>query len=92
MSSLSEMARQLPVFPQTLRNLRVVRKVPFEDAPLLRDAVAASEKALGQRGRVVVRYSGTEPLVRIMVEADDEALMEAHASRLTDVFEQYLSA
>jgi phosphomannomutase len=40
----------------------------------------------------VVRYSGTEPLVRIMVEADDEALMEAHASRLTDVFEQYLSA
>lgn len=89
---LSEMARQLPVFPQTLRNLRVVRKVPFEDAPPLRDAVAASEKELGQRGRVVVRYSGTEPLVRIMVEADDEALMEAHASRLTGVFEQYLSA
>lgn len=89
---LSELARQLPVFPQTLRNLRVSRKVPLDDAPPLRDAVAASEKELGQRGRVVVRYSGTEPLVRIMVEADDEALMEAHASRLAGVFEQYLSA
>jgi phosphoglucosamine mutase len=66
--------------------------VPFEDAPPLRDAVAASEKELGPRGRVVVRYSGTEPLVRIMVEADDEALMEAHASRLANVFERYLSA
>jgi phosphoglucosamine mutase len=89
---LSELARRLPVFPQTLRNLRVGRKVPFEDAPPLRDAVAASEKELGPRGRVVVRYSGTEPLVRIMVEADDEALMEAHASRLANVFERYLSA
>jgi phosphoglucosamine mutase len=89
---LSELAGQLPVFPQTLRNLRVGRKVPFEDVPPLRDAVAASEKELGSRGRVVVRYSGTEPLVRIMVEADDEALMETHASRLTSAFEQYLSA
>ena len=56
----------------------------------MRDAVSAGEKDLGDRGRVLVRYSGTEPLVRIMVEAEEEGLVEQHASRLAEVFQKEL--
>ncbi len=87
---LSELASELSVFPQTLENIRVRGKVPFEGVPTLRDAVSASEKDLGDRGRVLVRYSGTEPLVRIMVEAEEEVLVKRHASRLVEVFQKEL--
>ena len=87
---LSELASELSAFPQTLKNIRVKEKGPFDEVPALRDAVSASEKDLGDRGRVLVRYSGTEPLVRIMVEAEEEGLVEQHASRLAEVFQKEL--
>ena len=87
---MSELARELTVFPQVLKNIRVKEKAPFDEVPALRDAVSASEKDLGDRGRVLVRYSGTEPLVRIMVEAEEEGLVEQHASRLAEVFQKEL--
>ncbi len=87
---LSELASELSAFPQTLKNIRVKEKAPFDEVPALRDAVSASEKDLGDRGRVLVRYSGTEPLVRIMVEAEEEGLVEQHASRLAEVFQKEL--
>ena len=87
---LSELASELSAFPQTLKNIRVKEKVPFDEVPALRDAVSAAEKDLGDRGRVLVRYSGTEPLARIMVEAEEEGLVKQHASRLAEVFQKEL--
>jgi phosphoglucosamine mutase len=58
--------------PQALRNLRVSRREPIEGSPALSGAVASAKERLGDRGRVFLRYSGTEPLLRILVEGSDE--------------------
>jgi phosphoglucosamine mutase len=89
---LSELRRRLTVFPQRLENIRVKQKTPFEQVPVLAEAVRGAERELGDRGRVLVRYSGTEPLVRIMVEAQDPADVERHTGRLAQVFRAYLGA
>lgn len=90
--TLGELAKKLKVFPQTIKNVRVRDKPPIEEVPLLARAIAASERELGEQGRVVVRYSGTEPLARIMVEAEEDAQVEQHSSRLARLFEQQLGA
>ena len=69
---LSELAT-LEKMPQTLRNVRVARRVPLEETRGHRDAVARAEEALRARGRVFLRYSGTEPLLRILVEGPEAA-------------------
>jgi phosphoglucosamine mutase len=89
---LSELRRRLTVFPQKLENIRVKHKTPFEQVPALAAAVRSAEEALGDRGRVLVRYSGTEPLVRIMVEAQDSADVERHTGQLAQIFRQELGA
>jgi phosphoglucosamine mutase len=90
--TLSALRNGLAVFPQKLQNIRVKRKTPISEVPALQEAVARSEKDLAGRGRVVVRYSGTEPLVRIMVEAEDMPLVDEHVRRLVDVFQAQLGA
>ena len=72
-------------YPQTLVNVPVREKPPFEQVPAVQDALAAAEHELEGRGRVVLRYSGTEPLARVMVEADDEDLVARTAARLAGV-------
>jgi phosphoglucosamine mutase len=67
----------LEKMPQTLRNIRVARRVPVAEIESLRDAAARGEQALRSRGRVFLRYSGTEPLLRILVEGPDA--VEVHA-------------
>jgi phosphoglucosamine mutase len=67
---LSELAT-LEKMPQTLRNVRVARRAPIEDSPRIGQAVSRAEEALRGRGRVFLRYSGTEPLLRILVEGPD---------------------
>jgi phosphoglucosamine mutase len=89
---LSELRRRLTVFPQKLENIRVKQKTPFEQVPALAEAVRGAERELGDRGRVLVRYSGTEPLVRIMVEAQDPADVERHTGRLVQIFRAELGA
>jgi phosphoglucosamine mutase len=73
---LSEMARLLAPFPQKLVNVPVARKLPFAEVPEVTAAMTAAEGALRGRGRVLLRYSGTEPVLRVMVEADDPAVVE----------------
>jgi phosphoglucosamine mutase len=68
--------------PQALRNVRVSRRQPIEDSPALSDAVRRAEAALDGRGRVFLRYSGTEPLLRILVEGTDEREVTAIADDL----------
>jgi phosphoglucosamine mutase len=75
--SLAELVSDLKVFPQKIQNVRVREKVPFAQVPEIRRAIEAAERELDGNGRVVVRYSGTESLARVMVEAESEERMQA---------------
>lgn len=74
--SLAELVQDLKVFPQTIENVRVREKVPFKDVPEIQTAIERAERELDGNGRVVVRYSGTEALARVMVEAESEQKMK----------------
>jgi phosphoglucosamine mutase len=80
--ALSVARLEVPVWPQVLKNVKVARKVPFEQAPAFLEALRREEAALAGHGRVVVRYSGTEALLRIMVEAPEEEVVRAAVARL----------
>lgn len=88
--SLADLAADLKVFPQTIQNIRVREKVPFAEVPAIQGAIAAAEKELDGNGRVVVRYSGTEALARVMVEAESEDKMRALASHIADAIKAAL--
>jgi phosphoglucosamine mutase len=75
--SLAELVSDLKVFPQKIQNVRVREKIPFAQVPEVRRAIEAAERELDGNGRVVVRYSGTEALARVMVEAESEEKMLA---------------
>jgi phosphoglucosamine mutase len=81
---LSELGRELAVFPQMLHNIRMKHRVPLESMKGFRKAQAEFEKALGSRGRIVVRYSGTEPLLRIMVEGENPDVVEEIVNALSE--------
>lgn len=88
---ISEVAGLLTPFPQKLVNVRVKTRIPFEDVPSIQDAVRYAEERLGRTGRVLLRYSGTEPLARIMVESRDQALVETLCEELVQAVEAGLS-
>jgi phosphoglucosamine mutase len=73
---LADLVSDLKVFPQKIQNVRVREKVPFAKVPAIQAAITSAEKELDGNGRVVVRYSGTEALARVMVEAESEAKMQ----------------
>jgi phosphoglucosamine mutase len=75
--TMAELVGDLKVFPQKIQNVRVREKVPFAQVPAVQRAIAAAESELDGNGRVVVRYSGTEALARVMVEAESEEKMQA---------------
>lgn len=81
---LSELASQLRLYPQTLINVKVNQKKPFEECPTLMACQKDVEAAMGDKGRVLLRYSGTENLLRVMVEGDDEAMVRRFATQLAD--------
>jgi len=73
--ALAELISDLKVFPQRIQNIRVREKVPFDQVPPVKDAIDAAQRELNGNGRIVVRYSGTEALARVMVEAESEEKM-----------------
>jgi phosphoglucosamine mutase len=76
--SLHELTSDFKVFPQRIRNVKVREKVPMNELPMVAAAIQAAERDLDGNGRVVVRYSGTEKLARVMIEAENEILMNQH--------------
>jgi len=82
---LSELARIMTTYPQVLENVRMAEKIPPSSIPGFPEALADAEKKLGVRGRILVRPSGTEPVIRIMVEGEDEKEITAIALELSDV-------
>jgi phosphoglucosamine mutase len=81
---LSELTEDFERFPQVLVNVKVADKKPIESLPSLVEAVGRVEAALEGRGRVLIRYSGTEPKARILVEGEDEQRVTRHAHELAD--------
>ncbi len=80
--ALADLVGGLKVFPQTIRNVRVRVKTPFAQIPAVQSAIAAAERELGGNGRVVVRYSGTEALARVMIEAESKEQMDRLADAI----------
>ncbi|HXC51711.1 MAG TPA: phosphoglucosamine mutase [Candidatus Limnocylindrales bacterium] len=88
--TLSEGRSLLRSFPQRLVSLKVRERRSLESIPAVVGAIAEAEEALGGRGRVVVRFSGTEPLARVMVEGEEEGAVERHAQRIAAAIEAAL--
>jgi phosphoglucosamine mutase len=82
--SIEESTADLKVFPQVIVNVKVREKKPLASIPSVQAAISAAEDALKDTGRVVIRYSGTEALARVMIEAEDEAAMKRHAEAIAE--------
>ncbi len=82
---MSELAAPVVFYPQVLKNVRVKSKPDAQNDPDVKAAVAEVEKALGDSGRILVRESGTEPLIRVMVEAGTEEICEKYVDQVIDV-------
>jgi phosphoglucosamine mutase len=83
--SLAELASVMTVFPQVMVNVRGVNHHALRENTVVADAVRAAEAELGDTGRVLLRPSGTEPMVRVMVEAADQATADRFARALADI-------
>jgi phosphoglucosamine mutase len=79
---VEELTADLKVFPQVIVNVRVREKKPLENFPIVVTAIQAAEDELADTGRVVIRYSGTEALARVMIEAESEEAMSRHAEAI----------
>ena len=87
---LSELAKAMSAVPQVLLNVKVTRKPDLESIPDVAKAMRESEQSLNGSGRVLVRYSGTEPLLRIMVEGEKASVIQGVAERLAGVVRTHL--
>ncbi len=85
--TLHELTADLKVFPQVIRNVKVREKVPMHELPTVFAAIQDAERELDGNGRVVVRYSGTEKLARVMIEAESEALMQKHVNAVASALQ-----
>jgi phosphoglucosamine mutase len=89
---LGELKRIMTKLPQVLRSVRVARRDDLDAIPAVRESIESVRAALRDRGRVLVRPSGTEPLIRVMVEGEDAAQVEAYATQIAAVIEQHLGS
>lgn len=86
--TLSELKAGMSKFPQTMINVRLASKVDISDNQMINQAVAAAEAKLDGRGRVLLRPSGTEPLIRVMVEGEDQGLVDQLVSDMAKIVQQ----
>jgi phosphoglucosamine mutase len=89
--TLSELARIMTVFPQMLINIDVKRKLEIETVPEIMAAISQVEEKLGDKGRVLVRYSGTQSMCRVMVEGPTKEETQTYCRQIADVVEIMLS-
>jgi phosphoglucosamine mutase len=84
-ASLAELGKDLKIYPQLLKNVRVVSKPEALNDPKVQEAVAQAAKELGEEGRILLRQSGTEPVLRVMVEATTQELCAHYVNGIIDV-------
>ena len=89
---LDELIADLKIFPQKIVNVKVRSKPPLESLPAVARGLAEAEKALGKSGRVVLRYSGTEPLARVMVEAENAEDVTRWTETLAEALREAIGA
>lgn len=89
---LESLITGLKDYPQTIVNVKVKSKPPLESLPRVSRALAEAQSALGENGRVVLRYSGTEPLARVMVEAEHDADVQRYSQSLADALRESIGA
>lgn len=83
--SLAKLTEEVKIYPQLLKNVRVTDKKTARENPAVVKAVEEVTKALGDDGRILVRESGTEPVIRVMVEAETDELCEKYVDQVVDV-------
>lgn len=88
--SLSDLAQVMVPLPQVLVNVRVKQRTPVEELPKVVEAIRAVEEELGDSGRVLIRYSGTEPLMRVMLEGPDKVRIDQLAHSIADEVNQVI--
>ena len=81
----SELSEGLEIYPQVLKNIRVRSKPEAQNDPEVVAVVNAVAEQLGTSGRILVRESGTEPVIRVMVEAESDELCELHVNNVIEV-------
>ncbi|WP_089376015.1 phosphoglucosamine mutase [Methylobacillus rhizosphaerae] len=86
--SLADWGKRLPLYPQVLINVKIAQRIELDDNPQLQAAVQAAEATLNGHGRVLLRASGTEPKIRVMVEGQDGALVQKLAEDIAAVVQQ----
>ncbi len=90
--SLGELTQGIQRYPQVLVNVRVREKRPFEQLPSVQRLASEIQQTLGDRGRLLLRYSGTEPLARVMIEGPTESEVNQQAQRLAAAIEKEIGA
>ncbi|AUS07678.1 phosphoglucosamine mutase [Laceyella sacchari] len=90
--TLSDLARVMKQYPQVLVNVRVHSKEGWEQNEAIQNSIREVEKQLGNDGRVLVRASGTEPLIRVMAEGPDEQIVKNHVEKIADVVRNQLGS
>ena len=88
--ALHELTEGFQSFPQILVNVEVKVRQAFDEVPAIQKAARDIENSLGPKGRLLLRYSGTEPLARIMIEGESQDEIEKHAAALAGVIKQTL--
>ena len=88
--TLAELSKVMVVFPQTQRNIRVKNKRDLSQIREIQQMVEEFKRLLGERGRILIRYSGTEPVVRIMVEGEDEVKISRMADAMAETVQNTL--
>jgi len=91
-NTLGELIADLKNYPQVIVNVRVREKRPLDTIPTVAAAIASAEAELRQTGRVIIRYSGTEALARVMIEAESKEAMQRHANAIADAIRAELGA
>ncbi|MEM7144171.1 MAG: phosphoglucosamine mutase [Verrucomicrobiota bacterium] len=89
---LSELRQVLTKYPQAQRNIRVKDKPPVEDLTAAQTLIAETEATLGDQGRTLLRYSGTEPLIRLLIEGKDAAYIETQADTIANAIQSQIGA
>jgi phosphoglucosamine mutase len=90
--TIDQLTADLKVYPQVIVNVRVREKKPLASIPSIAAAIRAAEQDLKESGRVVIRYSGTEPLARVMIEAESDSAMHHHAETIAAAIRAELGA
>jgi phosphoglucosamine mutase len=89
---LDELTKDLQIYPQLLVNVRLKERRPLHELPGVQTEIASAEQSLGNAGRVLVRFSGTEPLARVMVEGPSVEQVQRHADRIAEAIRTELGA